>query len=462
MKNKNIFKKLILVLVIIIVILSILLVIGNFKMAPYVSNIEYFESKRFNDKMVLNIYVNNYFFKFDKSTWCLLTKDNKVPDKNSSDWVEASNGYCAITTDIGEYNVYVKDKYGNINSFDPQKIEINNVLDVKMSKDFVYLWKGGKEKINFELIKIGNVNERVIWSSDNEDVAIVDQDGNIEGVNYGTTTIKVVSENGITGETKVVVSNFISKPIINTAKSYVSCKQFGVDEANLIDNILFDRIDMAGYKTRAGVVAAARFLTLEFNYRIPYFPENGRLNNFGSTAYVDGEGRYYHRGLYLNENKYNSLKASLVGPAMWGCDLKTFGTPLPEFKYGRIYPNGLDCSGFVTWALYNGGFDVGDVGAGPNEGHDDLDNIGTKVNITEELMNSGRVKAGDLIGLYGHMAILAGWDDNNYYIAESLNNLGGVVMSTVPKNKLVNNSIYTFIILMGDIYKEDGNYTTMW
>lgn len=462
MKDKNIFKKLILVLTIIIVILSILLVIGNFKVAPYVTNIEYFESKRFNDKMILNIYVNNYFFKFDKATWCLLTKDDKIPDTESGDWVKASNGYCAITADIGEYNVYVKDKYGNIKAFDPQKIEINNVLDVKMSKDFVYLWKGGKEKIDYELIKIGNVNERVIWSSDNENVATVDQDGNVEGINYGTATIKVVSENGIKGETKIVVSSFISKPIINTAKSYVTCKQFGVDDANLIDNILFDRIDEAGYKTRAGVIAAARFLTLEFNYRIPYFPENGRLNNFGATAYVDGEGRYYHRGLYLNENKYNSLKASLVGPAMWGCDLKTFGSPLPQFKYGGTYPNGLDCSGFVTWALYNGGFDVGDVGAGPNEGHDDLDNIGTKLNITEELMNSGRVKVGDLIGLYGHMAILAGWDDNNYYIAESLNNLGGVVMSTVPKNKLVNNSIYTFVILMDDVYREDGNYTTMW
>lgn len=462
MKDKFFLKKLVLVLILIVLILGILIVIGNYKVAPYVSNIEYFESKRFNDKMVLNVYVKNYFFKFNKETWCLLSKEDKVPNSNSGDWVKASNGYCAITADIGEYNVYVKDKYENINTFDPQKIEINNVLDIKMSKDNVYLWKGGKEKISYELIKIGNVNERAIWSSDNENIAVVDQDGNIEGVNYGTATIKVVSENGVKGETKVVVSNFINKPVINTAKSYVSCNQFGADEANLLDNILFDRIDEAGYKTRAGVVAAARFLTLEFNYRIHYFPENGRLNNFGSTAHVDGEGRYYHRGLYLNENKYSFIESSLVGPKMWGCDLKTFGTPLPEFKYGGTYPNGLDCSGFVTWALYNGGFDVGDVGAGPNEGHDELDNIGTKINITQELMNSGRVKVGDLIGLYGHMAILAGWDDNNYYIAESLNNLGGVVMSVVPKNKLVNNSIYTFIILMDDVYQEDGNYTTMW
>ena len=88
--------------------------------------------------------------------------------------------------------------------------------------------------------------------------------------------------------------------------------------------------------------------------------------------------------------------------------------------------------------------------------------MGTKVYITDELMNSGTVKVGDLIGLNGHMAILAGWDNENYYIAESLNTTGGVVMTIVPKEKLVNNSIYKYIILMDDVYKKDGYYTNMW
>ena len=77
-------------------------------------------------------------------------------------------------------------------------------------------------------------------------------------------------------------------------------------------------------------------------------------------------------------------------------------------------------------------------------------------------MNSGRVKVGDLIGNNGHMAIIAGWDNNNYYIAESLDTTKGVVMTTVPKNKLVGKSIYKYIILMDDVYKEEGNLTTMW
>ena len=72
-------------------------------------------------------------------------------------------------------------------------------------------------------------------------------------------------------------------------------------------------------------------------------------------------------------------------------------------------------------------------------------------------------KVGDLIGLDGHAAILAGWDDNNYYIAESLNTTGGVVITTVSRAKLESrNSIYTFVVLMDDVYKQDGNLTTYW
>ena len=156
-----------------------------------------------------------------------------------------------------------------------------------------------------------------------------------------------------------------------------------------------------------------------------------------------------------------TLDATFVGPAIWGCNLQNY-TDWGPYVTGKYYPNGLDCSGFVTWALLNGGFDIGDIGAGANADRHDLDDLGEKVYITDELMNSGRVKVGDLIGLNGHMAILAGWDSDNYYIAESLNTTGGVVMTVVPRNKLVHNSIYKYIILMDNVYKTDGNLTNMW
>ena len=458
MKNKKV-----LLIVIIIIILGIIGYLGyiNFKMPPYVTNIEINESKRFDNQVIFNIEVDNHPLKFNKATWCLLSESDDLPNKKDNNWVQARNGYCSFTVEDGEYNIFVKDTYGNIVYSNKQKVNIDKILEIKPNKTTFYMWKGMEQLLTYELVKLGNVEENIKITSSNEKIASINDDGIIKANDYGTAYINLVSDDGANSKVKVIVSPFITKPVVNSKKSYISCKQFSEEEAELIDNILFDRINEAGYGTRAGVIAAARFITLEFSYRIHYFYENGRLNNYAPYKHVDGEGRYYHRGLYLNESKFKDITSSFVGPAIWGCDLQNY-TDWGPYITGKYYPNGLDCSGFVTWAVLNGGFDVGDIGAGENAEHDDLDDLGEKVKITEELMNSGRVKAGDLIGLNGHMAILAGWDDTNYYIAESLNTTGGVVMTVVRKNKLVNNSIYDYIILMDSVYKEDGNYSNMW
>ena len=457
-------KLVIFILVLIMLIIS-LVVVANFKVAPYVTNIEINESKKFNDKVIVNVYIDNYFFKINKDTWCIVTnnKDEKV-SKNDERWTKADNGYCSYITDPGDYNIYVKDKYGNINDIYSQKVEINKILEAKFSKEAIYLYKGGKEKIDYDLVVLGNANEDIEVVSSNTDIIEVN-DGVVTAKDYGIAEIQIRDDKNVYGSIKVYVPTFINKPVIDFNKPYLKCLQFSDEDAELIDKILFDRIDMAGYGTRAGVVAAARFAALEFSYRIDYFYENGRLNNYSPFPKVDGEGRYYHRGMYLSEAKFKELDKSAiyVGPAIWGCDLKNF-TNWGKWVYGQYYANGFDCSGFVTWALLNGGFDIGDIGAGGDgSGQKSLPDIGTKLSISPEVMNSGKVKVGDLIGLDGHAAILAGWDDNNYYIAESLNTTGGVVITTVSRAKLENrNSIYTFVVLMDDVYKEDGNLTNYW
>jgi hypothetical protein len=449
-----------------IVTISILLFVGsviliNFTAAPYVVDIEISDSKRFEDKVVFNVSVGNSFLKFDKDTWCYITKDALIPDINAEEWVKADNGYCSFTTDSGLHNIYVKDSFGNISDIQSQKVQINKVLRVDLNKEAIYMYKGRKEKLSYSITKLGNPSEDVTWKVQDTNIATVDNEGNVTAVNYGITYVEAISSTGAIGKTKVFVSSYITKPTINFNKNYLGCKQFSNEEAQMLDNTLLNRIEEAGYGTRAGVVAAARFLTLEFNFRVHYFFENGRLENYGPYMKVDGEGRYYHKGLFLSVDKYNELSTMFEGPAMWGCSLKNYTTQ-SGWVSGKSYPNGLDCSGFVTWALLNGGFDVGDIGAGASSKTYDLDDIGKKVNITDKLMNSGQVKVGDLIGNNGHMAIIAGWDDKNYYIAESLDTTKGVVMTTVSKNKLVGKSIYKYIILMDDVYKEEGNLTTMW
>lgn len=434
------------------------IVFGNFFIAPYITNITTADSIRYPDKKIVNVEVENYFFKFNKTTWCLLVETNGVPNVNDSGWVKANNGYCSFITDLSSYDVYVKDSYGNISDVDKRKQKEKNIKKIPMSNENIYLYPTQQQKVNVNDENIQTVQ----WKSDDEKIATVDNNGIISGISAGTTTIKAIYKENYYGEVKVIVTNLIEKPDASAKKEYVKCRQFSDDEAQLLDYILEEKIKEAGYQTRAGVVAAARFLTLDFSYRVPYFYENGRLENYEPYQYVDGEGRYYHKGLYLSTKKIKDLKANFVGPAIWGCNLQNYTDWNGVYVTGQLYPNGLDCSGFVTWALLNGGFDVGDIGAGTDPAHKDLTDLGQKVYITEELMASGKVKVGDLIGLDGHMAILAGWDSQNYYIAESLNTTGGVVMTTVARTKLVNNSIYRYIILMDEVYKTDGNLTNMW
>ncbi len=455
----------IIIFIIITIVLGIIIwfIYANFTTAPYIKNIEISDSINFKDQVIFNVQVDNYFYKLNKDTWCYITTKNEKPDKNDSEWLIASNGYCSFTVPNGDYKIYVKDKYGNINDIDSQKVEINKVIDIKTNKSNFYLYKGGSEVLTYELVTLGDFEEKVTLSSNNDNIASIDENGKIIGNNYGEAVITLTSESGTSSKVNVYVSSFITKPEINFNKPYVQCKQFTNEENDLIDQILFDRVNTAGYGTRAGVIAAARFLALEFSYRIHYFSENGRLKNYSPYKHVDGEGRYYHRGLYLSEGKYSSLEqgAILAGPATWGCSIPMY-VNLPQYTYGNSYPNGLDCSGFVTWALLNGGIDVGDLGAGENANQYDLDDLGTKVTITSELLNSDKVKVGDLIGNNGHMAIIAGIDDNNYYIAESLNTTAGVVITTMAKSNLPNSTLYQHIILMDSVYKDEGNYQNMW
>lgn len=439
-----------------LLLLFLFLVLANLLLPPTIVTIEREKNVQYPEQMILNIEVKNSIFKLNKATWCLVKNRDTQEESN---WIKVENGYCSFSLVNGEYDIYVKDAYNHVVNKTNETVQVNKILSIQTNKDIFYLYKDMYEKIDASLIYLGSVDQTITMTSLDSSIVEV-RDDMLHALNYGETSILLQAEDK-SKEVKVVVSPHITNPKVDYNKPYLACKQFSASEADLLDSILYDRINSAGYKTRAGVVAAARFLTLEFSYRVHYFYENGRLNNYDPYLKVDGEGRYYHRGLYLHENKFKEIESKFVGPAIWGCNLQNY-TDWGPWVTGRFYPNGLDCSGFVTWALLNGGFDIGDIGAGIEKDHHDLTNLGERVLLTEELMQSGRVKVGDLIGLDGHAALLAGIDEENYYIAESLNTTKGVVMTIVPKSKLVHNSIYKYVVLMDSVYASDGNLTSMW
>ncbi|MGN1311698.1 MAG: hypothetical protein ACI4U4_01640 [Bacilli bacterium] len=391
-------------------------------------------------------------YNVSKDAYCIVTTSDDVASLDNNYWYKISDNKCKYRLDkLGNYNVFVK------NNNEITKLDISKTFDIYINKKTYYLALGDNKDISYSLLNIGSGNVSI--SSKNEKVVSV-KENNVIANGVGSTKI-VISGDGVSKEITIVVTDLIDKMSkkYNYDREYLSCDTFSSKEANLLDRILFDRVRDAGEGTRAGVVAAARFLTLEFPYRISYFSENGRLANYNGGRKVDGEGRFYHKGLYLDESKFAEIEYSDKGPNPWGCMI--YSRPSKGMR-----ANGLDCSGFTTWAIYNGGFDVEDLGAfGGDSSIYNLNEVGEEVTLTREVALSGKIKAGDLLGEVsvseGHSALVIGVDSNNYYVAESLwISPLGLNVNTYKKSELSN--YFETVNLMDSYYKKNGNYTAMW
>lgn len=142
------------------------------------------------------------------------------------------------------------------------------------------------------------------------------------------------------------------------------------------------------YGTRASVVAAARFLVLQFPYDIPYMMwgvsrnyssthplANTTLSHYSTSLGGKGksetaaESRIY--GLNLTTKAYQDRSSSTVArkdAVPWGClpecDKTSAGKACIPSGKKEESPNGLECGGLVSWALRNGGMRLGDTTAG--------------------------------------------------------------------------------------------------
>ena len=77
---------------------------------------------------------------------------------------------------------------------------------------------------------------------------------------------------------------------------------------------------------------------------------------------------------------------------------------------GTEVPNSLDCSGYVSWALKNGGYNID----GPMTTYD-LENIGNKTPITTATQNN--IQAGDLAFMEGHVGMIIKVDGNEITVS---------------------------------------------
>lgn len=395
--------------------------------------------------------IGTYDLMVDKPLWCIATDEEQVPQFND-EWQLVRDNSCKLQVDQNDKYIYIRDEK-NVG----EKYLITDyasiITKIETDKQSIELIKDEKYTINLDISYVGNPDKTLIFKSENEDVAKI-EGNDIIGVGDGKTKIVIKDKYQNTCEIEVQVTTLITLPQINNSKPFLKNIKYTAEEAKILDEYLFKEVKEAGDGTRAGVVAAARFLTLQFKYRIPYFLENGRLEH-QNHSYADGEGRYYHKGLYLSADKFKNIEKSSAGPAIWGTYIKEYSTD------NGMMPNGLDCSGFVCWCLKNGGFDFGDIGAGPGGSYLTLAEVGKSQRITMDLLNSKKVKAGDLIGFNGHMGIIIGVTNEKIYVADTLYYTKGTWAQGYTYQELVKSN-FTHIYDMNEAYGNDGNYTNMW
>lgn len=384
-----------------------------------------------------------------KVTLSIDVKDDDITCIYNETKTIAENKKCVIEIPYDETEFTIKNKAGK-----EKDVIIDEALNVLLNLDIsdIYIAEN-------DTYKIKPKSKEYLTYESLSDSFDVSKNGVITSHKKGDGTLKITYFN-----TSILVNIHVTDLIVkapkmfDTKKEYLPCHRYSKEEANLLDEILYFKINDAGYKTRAGAVEAARFLSLEFPYKISYFFENGRVNDRGVNL-ADGEGRYYKRGLYLNEDKFSDIKYVFAGPAIWGCPLTNY-EDAGIYKPNTKWDNGLDCSGFVSWALLNGGFDVGDRGAGETYEDNQMTDLGERVNASSSLFYEGKVKAGDLINWWGHIGIIVGIDDEYYYVAESLDSYLGLEVKRYKIDEAEED--WTFIMLLDEVYKEDGNYTDMW
>lgn len=194
---------------------------------------------------------------------------------------------------------------------------------------------------------------------------------------------------------------------IDNNKPYLSKGNYSVENIEKINNNLKTRVESARFGTRAATVEAARILALTLKYRIPY--KNG--------------GKYFELGFNTN----------------W-------------------YEEGLDSSGFVSWALKNGGAQI-EKSMTPKELI--TNNVVGSLKINASLYKYyDKIQVGDFAYKDSKIGIIIGKNDGNLYVAEADLNKGLIVSTITSYGE--SDSNYSHIYYADDYYSSAGNITSMW
>ena len=220
-----------------------------------------------------------------------------------------------------------------------------------------------------------------------------------------------------------------------TQNSSGTVRQLLTSNGSSIDKFntgLLSSVNEAGAGTREGVVTAAIYVINTFNaykYRLPYSFSGGHgasYNNAAGDQHDKVSSSYYGINPYIGEDIYTG---------------STRGYTNTRNGQTKIYYNlGLDCSGFVTWALKNGGIDK------PISNAVDFKNDANATAYPIKDISTYTGRPGDVVASDTHVGLILKYDADNrrYLVAEESDGLVNTYynIDTRDKYKVVDMSYY--------------------
>lgn len=342
------------------------------------------------------------------------------------DNVQTDNIFTYSVTDNGTYTFKIIDTYGNVIN---KSIVIDNIDNVAPT---------GSCKV------VPNAKGSTIEVKANDESGIKSvnyiingkESGPFEYTSYTTqekiTTANVILKDVAGNTTRVSCGNEKPKDVYtfvyDNNKPIITCDSYTEAERQKLESLLEESVQNAGYGTRAGVVAAARFLVGGLEYRIPYLgPKNEEIDPDGCL------GRYNKKGLNIANSKG------------WGCSVHN-------------HTQGMDCTNFVSWAFVNGGLK--------------LSGVYSTSNTHKSVEVANQIQVGDLMltpcgdscrfeSKFSHVGIVIGVDTTKIYVAEATTgSIESIVISEYNKNQMPTSGKFSVVRFYP--YESEGNVTNMW
>ena len=350
------------------------------------------------NKVGINIKIDNdskYY------AYILLPNGKKTSAKDYTYWVEDNNDYTFQIYDIMGYYHEKIITIDNINKYECEGIinDYGTILSINGNSDdniIKYVWA---------------IDNNVFEGSSAQYIYRYKMANNAK--------VTMTFNDGSSKKTDCMITNNLIYRFVydeyNT-KEYMQCNTYTASDKIYYDELLRKAVEEAGYGTRAGVVAAARFLVGGLSYKVPYL---------GPKTVDSSLGRYNKVGLNIGQED------------AWGCSVS-----------GHI--QGIDCTNFVSWAFKQNGLMVKNI-------------YGTQNTYSTSSVARNGLQVGDFLlnpsgDTFSHVALVIGLDESYIYVAEASN--GSVKTTKIDMSTLSSAKRLTVARLYK--YDSEGNVTEMW